>query len=171
MAMGFSRDQVQAAMRAAYHNPDRAAEFLFNGIPPSSSQSQSQSRHRNNNNNPFAGLAHLPQFQQMRDVFLQQPQMIPVFLNQLAQSQPDLAAMIQQHPEEFADMLAGRNDNDGGGGAGHSTTTAEEDRQVESLAALGFPLERARQVWLLCGRDETMAANYLLEHGHDNAMN
>jgi len=233
MALGFPRDQVQAALRAAYNNADRAADYLFNGIPdsvlqqmahapapraggapqaanppqaggspaqqPQQPQQQAQGGGGDNPqadalaqlmansqaggggvnpNNPLAALGNSPQFQQMRAILQQQPQLIPVLLQQLAQSEPALAQLIAQNPEALADLLAGGGGGGGGGGApgaggqprSHTIQiTMEEKEQLDRLEALGFSRQRALEAWLLCDRNEELAANFLFENMQDDA--
>jgi UV excision repair protein RAD23 len=107
-----------------------------------------------------------------------------MLLQQLAQSQPQLAQLIAQNPEALADLLAGggggggggapQGGQGGGGGGGPRSHTVqitmEEKAQLDRLEALGFSRQRALEAWLLCDRNEELAANFLFENAGDDAQ-
>ncbi|KAL4890442.1 XPC-binding domain-containing protein [Aspergillus ambiguus] len=57
-SMGFDRSDINRAMRAAYYNPDRAIEYLLNGIPPEIQQEQQ--RQQQQQQEAAAGAAAVP---------------------------------------------------------------------------------------------------------------
>jgi UV excision repair protein RAD23 len=212
--MGFPRDQIDRAMRAAFFNPDRAVEYLLNGIPenlereqqaapaqqrPASNQGQQQqtpaatggntaatetpaataeaggdepvnlfeaaaaarggtgtgagagtgarSGGAGGNQGAAAGqgnannlefLRNNPQFQQLRQVVQQQPQMLEPILQQVAAGNPQLAQIITQNPEQFMQLLAEDGDDDVQlpPGAQQISVTEEEREAIERVSII-----------------------------------
>ena len=95
MEMGnFDRDLVLKALRAAYNNPDRAAEFLFSGnipeAPPAGAMRPRGIGGPLNPNSPLAFLSQDPQFQQLKSVIMQNPAMAGPILQQIGAANPRL---------------------------------------------------------------------------------
>mmetsp|Transcript_19558 Transcript_19558/g.35838 ORF Transcript_19558/g.35838 Transcript_19558/m.35838 type:complete len:265 (-) Transcript_19558:402-1196(-) len=119
--MGFEREQVQKAMRAAFNNPDRAIEYLFSGIPeePRSAPHSSGGHHGHHpapaattqasgaarSDNPLAFLLDNPMFLQLRTMIQQNPSILPSLLQQLQQTNPQLLAMISQNQDAFMSLI------------------------------------------------------------------
>lgn len=210
-AMGFPRDQIDRAMRAAFFNPDRAVEYLLNGIPanaqqeerpaaaaPQTDSNQNQGQGQQpaapaatgtggaapsggdepvnlfeqaaaaqagggarggsgnlgnlgggQGGNEGAGqgaaanlefLRNNPQFQQLRQVVQQQPQMLEPILQQVAAGNPQLAAIIQQNPEQFMQLLTEDGDDDVAlpPGAQQISVTEEEREAIERVSIYLF---------------------------------
>ncbi|KAJ8278611.1 hypothetical protein COCON_G00056770 [Conger conger] len=134
MSMGYEREQVIAALRASYNNPDRAVEYLLMGIPaepdlpprevarpppatnppapategtqpPPTASSTVSSTSSPASGNPLEFLRNQPQFQQMRQIIQQNPALLPALLQQLGRDNPQLLQQITQHQERFVQML------------------------------------------------------------------
>ncbi|KIH88312.1 UV excision repair protein RAD23 [Sporothrix brasiliensis 5110] len=254
-AMGFERSQINAAMRAAYNNPDRAVEYLLTGIPDNLQQQQQQAQQEpaaqqaapaaaatpagdastdeataaaiaaavaeggdedEDGVNLFdlaaqqgrggaggaagagrgtsaataaaaaaaaggagAGqglgnldfLRHNAQFQQLRQVVQQQPQMLEPILQQLGAGNPQLAQLIAQNPDQFLSLLSEDGDDDDAPlppGAQAIAVTEEERDAIERLCRLGFDRDQAIQAYFACDKNEELAANFLFDQPDDD---
>ncbi|KAG6010421.1 hypothetical protein E4U43_008570 [Claviceps pusilla] len=221
-AMGFERSQIDAAMRAAFNNPDRAVEYLLNGIPENVQQEQ-QARQaaaaaaseqaasvatqggdddgsvnlfdlaaqhggsRGGSGGGNAGataaatsqgggdlgnldfLRNNPQFQQLRQVVQQQPQMLEPILQQLGAGNPQLAQLIASNPDQFLQLLGESADDDVPlpPGAQAISVTEEERDAIERLCRLGFDRDQAIQAYFACDKNEELAANFLFDQPDD----
>jgi len=226
MEMGFPKEQAVAALRAAFNNPDRAVEYLMNGIPesvlnemanqapqttstgrsapapapstgttapsttappplspnqplippslfPQSSPSSSQEQ-----SGVFDFLRNHPQFNMLRQMVQTNPQLLQPVLQQIGQANPQLLQLISQHQQEFINLLndpvqpgstggPGSPSTGGPGGPGgpqYIQVTTEEKAAIDRLENLGFERQQVIEAFFACDKDETLAANYLLEH-------
>lgn len=243
-AMGFPRSEIDRAMRAAFFNPDRAVEYLLNGIPESALREQAAgagnataavgagaqappANPSDTANDMAAGagestnlfdlaaqtgsrssggprgatvtasgesgpggtgaapnfefLRSNPQFQQLRQVVQQQPQMLEPILQQVAAGNPQVAQLISQHPEQFMQLLAEDVDEDAPMPAGaQQIAVSEEEREAIErvrlidtaspsftnplqLCRLGFERDMAIQAYFACDKNEELAANFLFD--------
>ncbi|KAM6475788.1 UV excision repair protein RAD23 homolog B isoform 1-T1 [Liasis olivaceus] len=135
MSMGYEREQVIAALRASFNNPDRAVEYLLMGIPgdrdsqgmadppqaastgasPSSAvaaaaaaaatTTTTTTTTSSTGGHPLEFLRNQPQFQQMRQIIQQNPSLLPALLQQIGRENPQLLQQISQHQEHFIQML------------------------------------------------------------------
>ncbi|KAK3901044.1 XPC-binding domain-containing protein [Staphylotrichum tortipilum] len=225
-AMGFERSQIDAAMRAAFYNPERAVEYLLGGIPEHLQQPAAAARQAAPAAAPAAAspaaaapagddegnvnlfdlaaaqrgsgargasgataavaaaaaaqqqglgnlewLRHNVQFQQLRQVVQQQPQMLEPILQQLGAGNPQLAQLIAHHPEQFLSLLsesAGDDDAPLPPGAHQISVTEEERDAIERLTRLGFTQDQAIQAYFACDKNEELAANFLFDQPDDD---
>ncbi|KAL3964491.1 hypothetical protein ACCO45_001495 [Purpureocillium lilacinum] len=221
-AMGFERSQIEAAMRAAFNNPDRAVEVSptissrnSNNVAPrppaGSAPSQTAPAHggdddgsvnlfdlaaqqggggatRGNGGSAAAAAAAAAtasqggdlgnldflrdnaQFQQLRQVVQQQPQMLEPILQQLGAGNPQLAQLIASNPDQFLQLLGEDADDDVPlpPGAQAVSVTEEERDAIERLCRLGFDRDQAIQAYFACDKNEELAANFLFDQPEDD---
>lgn len=113
-------------------------------------------------------LRNDPQFNQLRQLVQQNPQMLEPILQQLAASNPQLATLITSNPEQFLELLAGGEDGALPPGAQQIQVTPEENAAIGRLQALGFSQEMVVQAYFACDKDEELAANYLFDNANDD---
>lgn len=132
--MGFPREDVTKALKAAFNNPDRAVEYLMSGIPehlmaseapqqpsnPSPQQQQQepaqpfnmfapgsgqQQTGQQGGNNPLSVLRNNPQFSALRAMVQRNPEVLQPMLQELGRNSPQLLSIINENQEEFLSMI------------------------------------------------------------------
>ncbi|KAF8361994.1 rad-23, partial [Pristionchus pacificus] len=183
MSMGFGREGAIAALQAANFNADAAVDFLMGGeeggapmggggraadIAPGVIEAASGRRQ-----NPGVGLLRgLPQFDEIRRLVRENPQLLPELLTQVGQANPQLMQIIQQDPAAFAAILNEPDDIAAGGnpeedlrnrGVASIRVTPQENEAIERLKMMGFPEALVVEAFFACDKNEDLAVNYILQ--------
>jgi len=125
---------------------------------------------------PFDFLRNLPQFSSLRAMVQANPQLLQPILQQLGAANPEILQRINQNQEEFIRLLnepvqrgpAGA--PDAPPGTHYIQVTPEEKEAIDRLESLGFDRAVVIQAYFACEKDETLAANYLLENRFDDDL-
>ncbi|XP_011155020.1 UV excision repair protein RAD23 homolog B isoform X2 [Harpegnathos saltator] len=179
MDMGYEREQVVQALRASFNNPDRAVEYLLTGIPaqlfedPPEDPPEAQEQLQDQSQDPLAFLRMQPQFQQMRQVIQQNPQLLNNLLQQIVEPTAGAGARVLPAggvaSAAASGGLTGSAGTGAAAGAGGLIQITPQDRDaIERLKALGFPEHLVVQAYFACEKNENLAANFLLSQNLDD---
>lgn len=160
--MGFPKEKVVQALRAAFNNPDRAIEYLLNGMPPVQENpvSQPQTGGTQGQSQPGTGggmggmggmgemggqdlssLLNSPAIQQLAGAIRQNPQLLPVVLQQIQGSNPQLYQLLTANEGALLQTILGMGGAGGAGGAGGRSNVIEVTREEkEALDRVSFIL-------------------------------
>lgn len=96
-------------------------------------------------------LRNNPQFQQLRQVVQQQPQMLEPILQQLGQGNPDLARLISDNPNQFLQLLGEDADDDVPLPPGaQAISVTEEERDAIERVRIIAPLAVSQGLIFFC---------------------
>lgn len=195
MSMGYPESDVRRALLASFNNPDRAIEYLIEGIPdipdmmgttpPAVPTANPPAAAPGGGTNPLNFLREDPRFNQMRRVIHQRPELLSSVLARIGETNPALLSIIREHQDEFVAMLneevgsGGDTSSESGGGGGgrvgsepredvvEIVLTEDERQAVDRLVALGFPREIVLQAYMACEKNEEQTADFLCRHMED----
>lgn len=110
-------------------------------------------------------IASSPQMARIRQAVQENPALLQPLLQQIGATNPALANLINQDPQMLYELLGMSEDELGQEGPQvmQVNLTDEEVASVERLEQLGFPRQMVLQAFLLCDKNEELAANFLFE--------
>ncbi len=119
--MGFPEEQVRAALRAAFGNPDRAVEYLMTGIPAGAGGGGGgdvggggggaggggggMGDSYDGEDDPLAALRNMPQFESWRTRVRNNPGDLMAVIQEIGAANPGLLTIIHNHQPEFTALM------------------------------------------------------------------
>ena len=175
--MGYEKDKVEKAIKAANGSIDMAIEFLNSGNIPDPSQSNSNT---GNVNVPSSTNPNLPEELKKNASIIKclcqnNPEKLPSILNNLKEHSPQLIELIKQYESDFKNLLVSpltQEDITNFQALSQELRrpqgptirlTKDESDAVKRLQELGFSQADAVQAYFACDKNEEMAANFLFE--------
>jgi len=173
--MGFPEAEVRHCLRAAGGNPDVAVEFLTNGIPPGMQPGESAgpdtpaaAAAQSGSGGPLQRLRNHPQFNALRQLVQNNPQMLQTVLTQIGQQEPDLLAEINANQATFLEMMnepiiaadtAAASSSSSSGATGRSAGGVPANLSAGFMESMSNPAQMAQMAQMI----QSMSANELNE--------
>ncbi|KAM7350548.1 UV excision repair protein RAD23 homolog B [Cochliomyia hominivorax] len=115
VSMGYPESDVRRALAASFYNPERAIEYLIEGIPttPSTPEGESYSdTDADLSMTPFEVFRGDPTFQSLRNALQQHPELLDAAIQRVGETNPALLNLISENQQEFLSMLVDGSDDD-----------------------------------------------------------
>ena len=176
--MGYEKEKVERAIKAANGSIDLAVEYLNEDQIPNQNEPNTGNA---NSNIPSSSNSNLPEELKknasiIKCLCMNNPEKLPSILTNLKEHSPQLFELIKQHEEDFKKLLVSplseediRNfqsiQQELRRPPGQTIRlTKEESDAVKRLQELGgFSQADAVQAYFACDKNEEMAANFLFE--------
>jgi len=112
VSMGYPETEVRSALAASFNNPERAIEYLIEGIPASSTQLEGVDANADVTMSPFEMFRRDPLFRNLRSAIQQHPELIDDAIQRVGEANPGILNLINENQQEFLSMLIEGSDDD-----------------------------------------------------------
>lgn len=115
VGMGYPETDVRRALAASFYNPERAIEYLIEGIPTSPSTPEGESYSDTDADlsmTPFEVFRGDPTFQTLRNALQQHPELLDAAIQRVGETNPALLNLISENQQEFLSMLVDGSDDE-----------------------------------------------------------
>ena len=178
--MGYEKEKVEKAIKAANGSIDLAIEFLNSDTIPEPKQENSNQQQGSSNYVPGPVNPNLPEELKKNAIIIKilckdNPERISSILNNIKNKSPELFELIKRYEQDFKNLLVSpitqedinvfnTFDQEMRRPGATIKLTREESLAVKRLQDLGnFSQAEAVQAYLACDKNEELAANFLFE--------